>query len=104
MERGELSGKTAIVTGAGPGTGPGNGAGFVTRRSERSDHRSANSPKKLTWWQMKARKIRRLGRLRKFAGDVTSEKDCRFVVTETIREFGSVHILVKQTPGGECVS
>src|SRR6267143_3714612 len=93
MERGELSGKTAIVTGAGRGLGRamalgllGAGANVVIT--------AARTLQEIEMVADESVKIQEAGTLRKFAADVTSEKDCRFVVTETIREFGSGHILV----------
>src|SRR6202521_685672 len=49
---------------------------------------------------MQARKTRRAGTLREFVADVTKEEDCRLVVRQTIREFGSVHILVNNAGRG----
>src|SRR5882762_8207948 len=99
MERGELSGKTAIVTGAGRGLGRamalgllGAGANVVIT--------AARTLQEIDMVADESLKIQETGTLRKFAADVTSEKDCRFVVTETIREFGSVHILVNNAGRG----
>jgi 3-oxoacyl-[acyl-carrier protein] reductase len=45
-------------------------------------------------------KIPQAGTFREFVADVANEEDCRLVVSQTIREFGSVHILVNNAGRG----
>ena len=99
MERGELSGKTAIVTGAGRGLGRAMALSLL-RAGANVVITAARTPQEIDMVADESAKIQEAGTLRKFAADVTSEKDCRFVVTETIREFGSVHILVNNAGRG----
>src|ERR1700704_79451 len=99
MERGELSGKTAIVTGAGRGLGRAMALGLL-RAGANVVITAARTLQEIKMVADESLKIQEAGTLRKFAADVTSEKDCRFVVTETIREFGSVHILVNNAGRG----
>ena len=99
MERGELSGKTAIVTGAGRGLGRAMALGLL-RAGANVVITAARTLQEIEMVADESVKIQEAGTLRKFAADVTSEKDCRFVVTETIREFGSVHILVNNAGRG----
>jgi NAD(P)-dependent dehydrogenase (short-subunit alcohol dehydrogenase family) len=40
------------------------------------------------------------GAVRQLLGDVASEEDCQRVVSETVREFGGVHILVNNAGRG----
>jgi NAD(P)-dependent dehydrogenase (short-subunit alcohol dehydrogenase family) len=99
MTRGELSGKTAIITGAGRGLGRAMALGLV-RAGANVVITAARSPLEIEMVENEATKIGDAGRLRRFAADVTSEEDCRFVVSQTIHEFGSVHILVNNAGRG----
>jgi len=96
MERGELSGKTAIVTGAGRGWAA-MALGLLRAGGERSDHRSAHS-QKLTWWQMKARKSRRLVRSESLQR-MSPAKKIAVCGDRNHPRVGSVHILVNNAGG-----
>ncbi len=84
MERGELSGKTAIVTGAGRGLGRAMALGLL-RAGANVVITAARTPQEIDMVADES---------------ATSEKDCRSVVNETIGEFGSVHILVNNAGRG----
>jgi NAD(P)-dependent dehydrogenase (short-subunit alcohol dehydrogenase family) len=99
MARGELSGKTAIVTGAGRGLGRAMALGLV-RAGANIVITAARTGQEIEMVAEEGVKIREAGAIRKFVADVTSEKDCRLVVSQTIREFGSVHILVNNAGRG----
>src|SRR6202171_6425808 len=99
MTRGELSGKTAIVTGGGRGLGRAMALGML-RAGANVVITAARTQQEIDLVEIEAVNIREAGTLRKFAADVTREEDCRLVVSETIREFGSVHILVNNAGRG----
>jgi NAD(P)-dependent dehydrogenase (short-subunit alcohol dehydrogenase family) len=99
MEIGELSGKTAIVTGAGRGLGRAMALGLV-RAGANVVITAARTLQEIEMVADEGVKIQKAGTVRKFVADVTSEKDCRFVVNETIREFGSVQVLVNNAGRG----
>jgi NAD(P)-dependent dehydrogenase (short-subunit alcohol dehydrogenase family) len=99
MERGELSGKTAIVTGAGRGLGRAMALGLA-RAGANVVITTARTLQEIEIVTKEGAKIPDGGTLRKLAADVTSEEDCRFVVQETVREFGSIHILVNNAGRG----
>src|SRR5258708_7132272 len=96
---GTLSGKTAIVTGAGRGLGRAMALGLAhgganvvltAARNRREIDRVAED----------AAKIPAAGAIRQLLADVASEEDCQRVVSETVREFGGVHILVNNAGRG----
>jgi NAD(P)-dependent dehydrogenase (short-subunit alcohol dehydrogenase family) len=99
MARGELSGKTAIVTGAGRGLGRAMALGLL-RAGANVVITAARTRQEIEMVTNEGVKIREAGAVRKFVADVTNEEDCRFVVSETIREFGSIHILVNNAGRG----
>jgi NAD(P)-dependent dehydrogenase (short-subunit alcohol dehydrogenase family) len=99
MARGELSGKTAIVTGAGRGLGRAMALGLL-RAGANVVITAARTGQEIEMVAEEGMKIREAGEIRKFVADVTSEEDCRLVVSQTIREFGSVHILVNNAGRG----
>jgi NAD(P)-dependent dehydrogenase (short-subunit alcohol dehydrogenase family) len=99
MERGELSGKTAIVTGGGRGLGRAMALGLL-RAGANVVITAARNPQEIEMVENEGVSSREAGTLRKFVADVTREGDCRFVVSETIREFGAVHILVNNAGRG----
>jgi NAD(P)-dependent dehydrogenase (short-subunit alcohol dehydrogenase family) len=99
MERRELSGKTAIITGAGRGLGRAMALGLL-RAGANVVITAARTLQEIETVAKEGVEIPEAGALRMFVADVTSEKDCRFVVTETIREFGSIHILVNNAGRG----
>jgi 3-oxoacyl-[acyl-carrier protein] reductase len=99
MTSGELSGKTAIITGAGRGIGrsmalglAGAGANVVitaARHREEIDRVAEESAK-----------IPGAGAIRPLLAEATSEEQSRRVVDEAVREFGAVHILVNNAGRG----
>jgi NAD(P)-dependent dehydrogenase (short-subunit alcohol dehydrogenase family) len=99
MASGELSGRTAIVTGGGRGLGRAMALGLL-RAGANVVITAARTLRQIETVENEGVKIQEAGTLRKFAADVTNEEDCRFVVSETIREFGSVHILVNNAGRG----
>ncbi len=99
MTRGELSGKTAIVTGAGRGLGRAMALGLV-RAGANIVMTAARTRQEIETVANEAAKIREAGTIREFVADVASEEDCRLVVSQTLREFGSVHILVNNAGRG----
>src|SRR5258705_6232833 len=99
MASGELSGKTAIVTGGGRGVGRAMALGLL-RCGANVVITAARTPQEIEAVETDAEKIGDAAKLRTFVADVTREEDCRLVVSETIREFGSVHILVNNAGRG----
>src|SRR5258708_36438890 len=99
MASGELSGKTAIVTGGGRGLGRAMALGLL-RAGANVVITAARKPQEIETVEMEGVKLGAAGTLRKFVADVTRKEDCRLVVNETIREFGSVHILVNNAGRG----
>ena len=99
MASGELSGKTAIVTGGGRGLGRAMALGLL-RAGANVVITAARTLQEIETVANESANIQEAGTLRKFVADVTSEEDCRFVVSQTIREFGSVHILVNNAGRG----
>jgi 3-oxoacyl-[acyl-carrier protein] reductase len=99
VARRELWGKTAIVTGAGRGLGRALALGLV-RAGANVVITAARTGQEIEMVADEGVKIREAGTIRKFVADVTSEEDCRYVVSQTIREFGSVHILVNNSGRG----
>src|SRR4030081_523965 len=96
---GNLAGKTAIVTGGGRGLGRAMALGL--------SHAGANviitatrTQQEIETVAKEAAKILGAGAIREYAVDVTSEQDCHFVVSQAIREFGSIHILVNNAGRG----
>src|SRR5882672_10186981 len=99
MASGELSGKTAIVTGGGRGLGRAMALGLL-RAGANVVITAARITQEIETVEKEGVKLGARGTLRKFVADVTREEDCRLVVSETIREFGSVHILVNNAGRG----
>src|ERR1700681_1049150 len=99
MASGELSGKTAIVTGAGRGLGRAMALGLV-RAGANVVITAARTLQEIETVAKAGVRIREGGTVRTFVADVTKEEDCRLVVSQTIREFGSVHILVNNAGRG----
>lgn len=96
---GELSGKTAIVTGAGRGLGRSMALGLA-RAGANVVLTAARHRQEIDLVAEDAAKNRAAGTLRPLLADVASEEDCRRVVGETVREFGGVHILVNNAGRG----
>jgi len=99
MASGELSGKTAIVTGGGRGLGRAMALGLV-RAGANVVITAARSRHEIDAVADEAAKARQARPVRALLADVTREEDCRRVVSETIREFGAVHILVNNAGRG----
>ena len=96
---GELSGKTAIITGAGRGLGrsmalalacAGANVVITAARNKREIDAVAEA----------AAQIPTPGTIRPMLADAANEANCQRVVNETVREFGGVHILVNNAGRG----
>jgi len=96
---GELSGKTAIVTGGGRGLGRAMALGLL-RAGANVVITAARNPKEIGTVASEATNIGKAKAIREMVADVTSEKDCARVVSETIRAFGSADILVNNAGRG----
>jgi len=99
MATGELSGKTAIITGGGRGLGRAMALGLL-RAGANVVITVARTPQESEAVGNEGAKVAEAGTLRTFVADVTREEDCRLVVSETIREFGAIHILVNNAGRG----
>src|SRR3984893_18018772 len=99
MAKSELSGKTAIVTGGGRGMGRAMALALL-RAGANVVITAIRTPQEIETVKQEGGEVREAGRLRSFAADVTSEQDCRLVVSQTIREFGTVHILINNAGRG----
>jgi NAD(P)-dependent dehydrogenase (short-subunit alcohol dehydrogenase family) len=99
METGKLSGKTAIVTGAGRGLGRSMALGLA-RAGASVVLTAARNREEIDRVAEEAAKNPAAGAIRPLLADVTSEEDCRRVVNETLREFGGMHILVNNAGRG----
>src|SRR5580700_7402755 len=96
---GELSGKTAIVTGAGRGLGRSMALGLA-RAGANVVMTAARNRRELDGVSEDAAKAPAAGAVRQLLADVASEEDCQRVINETVREFGGVHILVNNAGRG----
>ena len=96
---GELSRKTAIVTGAGRGLGRSMALGLA-RAGVNVVLTAARNRRELDGVAEEAAKNPGAGAVRPLLADVASEEDCQRVVNETVREFGTVHILVNNAGRG----
>jgi NAD(P)-dependent dehydrogenase (short-subunit alcohol dehydrogenase family) len=99
MMDGTLSGKTAIVTGAGRGLGRSMALGLV-RAGANVVLTAAHNRREIDLVAEEAAKNPAAGAVRRLLADVASEGDCQRVVSETVREFGGVHILVNNAGRG----
>jgi NAD(P)-dependent dehydrogenase (short-subunit alcohol dehydrogenase family) len=99
MNHGILSGKTAIVTGAGRGLGRSMALGLA-RAGANVVLTAARNRREIDQVAEETAKIPSAGAIRPHVADVASEEDCRRVVSETVREFGAVHILVNNAGRG----
>jgi NAD(P)-dependent dehydrogenase (short-subunit alcohol dehydrogenase family) len=96
---GELSGKTAIVTGAGRGLGRSMALGLA-RAGANVAITAARNRSELDGVAEEAAKIPAAGAIHPLLADAASEEDCQRAVSETVREFGGVHILVNNAGRG----
>src|SRR5580692_1092115 len=95
----KLSGKTAIVTGAGRGLGRSMALGLA-RAGANVVMTAARNRREIDQVAEEAAKNPTAGAVRQLLADVASEEDCQRVVDETVREFGAVHILVNNAGRG----
>jgi len=98
MPGGELSGRTAIVTGGGRGLGRAMALGLA-RAGANVVITAARGRREIQAVADEA-KVSQAGIVRGLTADVTSDEDGRFVVSEAIREFGAIHILVNNAGRG----
>ena len=96
---GELSGKIAIVTGAGRGLGRSMAVGLA-RAGANVVITAARNRGEIDRVAGEATKLPGAGAIRPLLADVASEEDSRRVVSETLRDFGGVHILVNNAGRG----
>ena len=96
---GNLSGKTAIVTGAGRGMGRSMALGLA-RAGANVVVTAARNSREIDLVAEEAAKSSAAGSVRQLLADVASEENCQRVVAETVREFGGVHILVNNAGRG----
>jgi NAD(P)-dependent dehydrogenase (short-subunit alcohol dehydrogenase family) len=99
MMSGKLSGKTAIVTGAGRGLGRSMALGLA-RAGANVVLTAARNRHEIDLVAEEAAKSPGAGAVRQLLADAASEADCQRVVSETVREFGGVHILVNNAGRG----
>jgi len=99
MADGTLSGKTAIVTGAGRGLGRSMALGLA-RAGANVVLTAARNPREIDLVAQDAAKSLAAGKVMQLLADVAKEQDCQRVVSETVREFGAVHILVNNAGRG----
>lgn len=94
-----LSGKTAIVTGAGRGLGRSMALGLA-RAGANVVLTAARSRFEIDEVAQEAAETGSAGKVSPRIADVASDQDCRRIVAETVREFGGVHILVNNAGRG----
>jgi NAD(P)-dependent dehydrogenase (short-subunit alcohol dehydrogenase family) len=99
MISGELSGRTAIVTGGGRGLGRAMALGLA-RAGASVVITAARNRREIEAVADEAAKLECTGAIRALTADVTNEDDCRRAVDETARHFGTVHILVNNAGRG----
>src|SRR5216683_5928670 len=99
MTDGKLSGKTAIVTGAGRGLGRSMALGLA-RAGANVMLTAARNRREIELVAEEAAKSPTAGAVRPLLADVANEEDCARVVSETVSEFGGVHILVNNAGRG----
>jgi len=99
MKDGTLSGKIAIVTGAGRGLGRSMALGLA-RAGANVVLTAARNRREIDQVAEEAAKSPSAGTIRPLLADVAREEDCQRVVSETVREFGAVHILVNNAGRG----
>jgi NAD(P)-dependent dehydrogenase (short-subunit alcohol dehydrogenase family) len=94
-----LSGKTAVVTGAGRGLGRSMALGLA-RAGANVVITAARHGEEIDRVADDAAKIPTAGAICPLLADVTSEEQCRRVVDEAVREFSGVHVLVNNAGRG----
>jgi NAD(P)-dependent dehydrogenase (short-subunit alcohol dehydrogenase family) len=92
MREGSLRGRTAIVTGAGRGLGRAMALGLARAGANVMITAARNQHELDAVKQAAANE--QAGAIHTMLADAASEEDSLRVVNRTIREFGSVHILV----------
>jgi NAD(P)-dependent dehydrogenase (short-subunit alcohol dehydrogenase family) len=95
----ELSGKTAIVTGAGRGLGRSMALGLA-RAGANVVITALRNRREIDAVAEEAAQIPAGGAVRAMLADAANEANCQRVVNETVHEFGSVHILVNNAGRG----
>ena len=96
---GQLSGKTAIVTGAGRGIGRSMALGLA-RAGANVAITAARSRDEIGQVVEEVARFPASGAIHPILADVASEADCERVVKETLHEFGGIHILVNNAGRG----
>src|SRR5216683_1029220 len=99
MTDGKLSGKTAIVTGAGRGLGRSMALGLA-RAGANVVLTAAHNRREIELVAEETGRSPTPGAVRPLLADVANEEDCQRVVNESVREFGGVHILVHNAGRG----
>jgi 3-oxoacyl-[acyl-carrier protein] reductase len=95
----ELSGKTAIVTGAGRGLGRSMALGLA-RAGANVVITAVRHRQEIDRVAEAVAKTPGAGAILPLLADVSKEEDCHLVVTEAMREFSGVHILVNNAGRG----
>ncbi len=99
MADGKLSGRTAIVTGAGRGLGRSMALGLA-RAGANVMLTAARNRREIDMVAEEPARSPTAGAVRPLLADVANEEDCARVVSETVSEFGGVHILVNNAGRG----
>lgn len=96
---GELTGKTAIVTGGGRGLGRSMALGLA-RAGANVVITALRNRAEIDAVSAEAAKLKLPGTILALTANVSDEDDCRRIVDESIRRFGAVHILVNNAGRG----
>src|SRR5580704_2576782 len=99
MMGGELCGKTAIVTGAGRGLGRSMALGLA-RAGANVVITAVRNLREIEGVAEEASKTPGAGAILPLVADAASDEDSRRVVSETVRAFGSLHILINNAGRG----